>query len=99
MCIGRSLVLVAMALAVSAFGQDARGRMIGLVTDGSGAVVPNAAITATHTEMNMRVSTRSNETGYYELPYLLPGVYRLVVEMEGFKRYQREPIEIRVAKP
>jgi len=46
--------------------------------------------------MNTRVTTRSNETGYYELPYLLPGVYRIVVEMEGFKRYQREPIEIRV---
>jgi hypothetical protein len=85
-------------IAVCACAQDPRGRLIGLVTDASGAVVPGAAVTAIHLEMNTRATTRSNETGYYELPYLLPGIYRVVVEMQGFKRYQREPIEIRVGE-
>ena len=94
----RVLLAGCVALAVVAGAQDARGRLIGLVTDASGAVVPDATLTATHLEMNTRITTRSNQTGYYELPYLLPGVYRVVVEMQGFKRYQREPIEIRVGE-
>lgn len=82
----------------AAAAQDARGRILGLITDSSGAVVPGASVTAVHLEMNTRVATRSNEAGNYELPYLLPGVYRIVVEMEGFRRYQREPIEVRVGE-
>jgi hypothetical protein len=87
------LLVSATGLAVA---QDARGRIVGIVTDASGAVVPGAAVTATHLEMNTRASSKSNDAGNYELPYLLPGVYRVVVELEGFKRYQREPIEVRV---
>lgn len=91
----RWLAVFALTIPAAA-AQDARGRILGLVTDSSGAVVPNAAVTAVHLEMNTRSSTRSNEAGNYELPYLLPGVYRVIVEREGFKRYQREPIEVRV---
>ncbi len=90
------LIAVGLGVCVLCVGQDARGRITGLVTDATGAVVPNATVTVTHLEMNTRVASRTNEAGHYELPYLLPGVYRMVVEMQGFKRYQREPIEVRV---
>jgi len=49
-------------------------------------VVPNATVTAT--EMNTRVSSRTSTTaaGIYTIPYLLPGTYRIEVEMTGFNK-------------
>ncbi len=88
----------AFLMAVCTLAQDPRGRIVGLVTDSSGAVIPDASVTAIHLEMNTRFVTRSNAAGNYELPYLLPGKYRLVVEVQGFKRYEREPIEVRVGE-
>jgi len=78
------------------YAQDSRGRILGFVGDASGAAIPGASITAIHLEMNTRTPTKSNDAGNYELPYLLPGVYRIEVEAKGFKRYTREPIEVRV---
>ena len=76
--------------------QDPRGKILGLVTDTSGAVIPGASVTAIHREMNTRTPTVTNQAGNYELPFLLPGTYQLVVEAKGFKRYTREPIGVRV---
>ncbi len=93
----KSLLFVIVALLVcSAAAQDPRGRVLGLITDSSGSVVPNASVSATHLDMNTRTPTASNEAGNYDMQFLLPGVYRIVVEAQGFKRYTREPIEVRV---
>src|ERR1051326_9230698 len=64
--------------------------------DASGSVVPFARITATQTEMNTHVSAVSNASGNYELPYLVPGPYLVTVTANGFKRYTRGPVEVRV---
>ncbi|MFB3827427.1 MAG: carboxypeptidase regulatory-like domain-containing protein [Bryobacteraceae bacterium] len=97
----RGIITVAAALVVLSAApisqaQDARGRILGRVTDASSAVIPGAEVVATHTEMNTRVTARSNEAGNYDLPYLLPGPYRIDVEAQGFKHYTRQPIEVRV---
>ena len=91
-------VVAALLAGLPAIAQDSRGRILGLVTDATGAAVPGATVTAVNIEMNTRTGTRSNAAGNYELPYLLPGVYRLEVEAQGFKRYTREPIELRVGE-
>jgi len=59
----RALLIGAFVIVACACAQDPRGRLIGLVTDASGAVVPGAAVTAIHLDMNTRATTRSNETG------------------------------------
>lgn len=78
--------------------QDPRGKILGMVTDSSGAVVPGATVTAVQLNMNTSTPVRTNSAGNYELPFLLPGPYRLEVKAQGFKRYQREPIEVRVGE-
>jgi hypothetical protein len=42
------------------------------------------------------VSTTSNETGNYALPYLRPAVYRVTCEVAGFKRFEEGPITLQV---
>jgi hypothetical protein len=79
-----------------ALAQETRGTILGRVVDPSGAVVPGAAVRATNPATNVTVSTQTNAQGNYEIPYLLPGIYRLTAEVAGFKTFAREGIEIRI---
>ncbi len=85
-------------LVTAAWGQDARGKIAGLVTDATGSVVPNATVSAVQLEMNTSTPARTNASGRYELPFLLPGPYRIEVGAAGFKTHQRQPIEVRVGE-
>lgn len=68
-------------------------RLTGTVTDPSGAVVPNAQVTATNTAtMNAR-ATETDANGAFEL--LVPaGAYRVEVSAVGFSLFQRDAIEL-----
>lgn len=79
-----------------ALAQNPYGRITGRVTDAAGAVAPGATVRAVNVETNVAVTTTTNNEGNYELPNLNPGRYRLVVELAGFKRYERGPFELRV---
>jgi len=76
--------------------QESRGKILGRVLDSTGAVIPGAGIAAIHEAMNTRTTAASNAAGNYELPFLLPGTYRIEVTVTGFKQYTRRPIEVRV---
>ena len=42
------------------------------------------------------LSARTNDSGSYTLPYLLPGVYNLTAEFTGFKKTDRADVAVRV---
>ncbi len=65
--------------------QTSGGRIIGTVTDSSGAVIPGATVTATR-EQAATIVTQTNEAGRYTLTGLTPGVYTLTVEAPNFKK-------------
>ena len=56
--------------------QDARGTVVGRVTDPSGAVIVNAAIDITNVATGVRTPAKSNEAGNFRVPYLLPATTR-----------------------
>ena len=91
------LALAVFSLAGTAIAQETRGTILGRVTDSSGAVIAGATIRATNTATNVTVSTESNAEGNYEVPFLLPGIYRVTSELAGFKTFIREGIEVRIA--
>jgi hypothetical protein len=69
------------------FAQSDFGVITGYVRDPSGAVIPNAkVIVSNQTGIERNAST--NDAGYYAITNLPPGLYSLVVEAAGFKRYQ-----------
>jgi Carboxypeptidase regulatory-like domain/TonB dependent receptor len=76
--------------------QDARGTIVGRVTDPSGAVLAAVEVHATNTATGVVVSARTNESGNYNLPYLVPGFYNLTSEISGFKKFVRDNIQVRV---
>ena len=90
------LVLLAAALAAPAPAQDFRGAITGRVTDTSNAVLPGATVTATNTATNQPTSSVTNSDGVYNLLFLTPGIYNVVTELPGFKKLERQRIEVRV---
>lgn len=89
-------ISLCLLLSYSTVGQEARGSIVGAVTDPSGAVLPNAPVVVTNMSMGTRVSVPTNDSGRFTAPYLIPGTYSVLVEQQGFKRFLREGIEVRV---
>jgi len=90
------LCVIGLLSVLSLCAQVATGRITGRVTDSSGAVVPGGSVKTTNTLTNVETSTKSSSEGVFDLTNLIPGQYRLVVEVTGFKRYEQGPMELRV---
>ena len=91
----RFLLLFSLAT-LAAWGQDARGSLVGKVADQQGAMVAGAKITVLNSATNIKITAKSNDAGSFIVPYLLPGTYKLTVELTGFKKYVQDGIQVRV---
>ncbi len=80
-------VLLALLCASVAFAQSDLGSISGYVRDQTGASVPNAKVTVRNTTGLERV-VNSNESGYYIVTNIPPGVYTVIAESTGFKRFE-----------
>jgi hypothetical protein len=82
--LGTALALLVLAVA-PALAQINSGSMSGTVSDTTGAVIPNAKITATEAQTGTVYNTVANSAGIYTLPTLLPGTYTVKVIAQSFK--------------
>ena len=73
-----------MLLTGLAYGQAISGNIVGTVVDTSGAAVPNATITATHTDTGVKTSVTANSGGEYRLSNLPVGTYNVTATSGGF---------------
>ena len=80
-----------------ATAQEFRGSITGQVTDKTGSGVPRALVTVTNTATNVSTTTTTDQAGNYNVLYLTPGGYSVTVEAQGFKKLERQGIELRVA--
>lgn len=78
------LVLV-LSLAGLAFSQTDTGRVIGTITDPTGAVLSNATVTVIETGTGRTLTTKTNDSGEYVFNALPIGKYHIEVKQEGFK--------------
>jgi hypothetical protein len=86
-----SLALAAPAVAQS---QAINGTIEGTVTDASSGVLPGATITITNTDTGSERSVVTNENGLYRAPLLPLGTYRVVAELQGFKKFEQTGISL-----
>ncbi len=84
-----SLFLV-LAFALSA--QDTRGKVQGLVSDATGAIVAGANVTLTNDETNVAVQAKTSPNGQYLFDFVIPGNYSIKVELTGFKAFLQKNI-------
>src|SRR5262245_4341815 len=66
----------------------------GVATDQSGAVAPGIKVTLTDVERNTARSGVTGADGTYEIPFLVPGIYKLVGTGTGFKDFVAEQIRL-----
>ena len=91
-------LLFSVGFSVKVFAQESRGTIAGRVTDPSGAALPEVQLRATNVQTGAAVSTRTNQSGIFSMPYLLPGFYQVSAESTGFTKLERNGIEVRVAE-
>ena len=70
----------------SLFAQSGTGRVIGNITDESGAAIAGAKVTVTNTLTNIHWETKSGPDGAYQVLDLPIGQYAVTAEHEGFAK-------------
>ncbi|MGC2401120.1 MAG: carboxypeptidase regulatory-like domain-containing protein [Acidobacteriaceae bacterium] len=76
--------VLAFILQITSFAQVNTASLTGLVTDPSGAVVPNATATATSAATGYERKVNTDSAGYYSFQNLPIGQYTVRVEAAGF---------------
>ncbi|HTW46834.1 MAG TPA: carboxypeptidase-like regulatory domain-containing protein [Acidobacteriaceae bacterium] len=91
------LLLPLLFAAPRAGAQNVYATIHGTVTDPSGAVVPNARVTALNTSTGISTTTVTDGKGYYTFPQLQTGgPYTVSVAAAGFQRYSQTGITLYV---
>ena len=72
------------------WSQAETGQITGAVTDPSGAVIANAAVTVRNSATGATRETTSNSSGVYAVTNLLPGDYNITVTSSGFTTFKSE---------
>ena len=88
-------VLLAFANTVL-LAQAVTGTLLGTVTDGTGASVPNAKVTITEINTGTVRTALTSESGTYSFPDLPSGTYNVSAEQTGFKRITRQSVELQI---
>jgi len=82
--------------AMPGWSQESRGTVLGRVTDSSGLVVPDATVQISNIATGVTVKGSANGEGNFFFSFLIPGTYQIIAEKTGFKRFQRDGIEVHV---
>ncbi|MSV28610.1 MAG: TonB-dependent receptor [Bryobacterales bacterium] len=80
--------------AILAFAQTDTATVTGVVTDASGAAVPNALIEAASQTTGASYKAQSNETGVYVLTALPIGSYSVSITRQGFQTVRRPNVGV-----
>jgi hypothetical protein len=94
--LGTSLVVLLACL--PSFSQSNTGRILGTVSDQTGAVMVGATVLITDVERGSVRTVITDQAGDYVAPDLVPGIYKVRAESKGFKSVERQKIEVEVAK-
>jgi hypothetical protein len=84
----------ALAMTPAAFGQAVYGSIFGTVTDGTGAVIPNATVTVTDVAKGTSTTAQSNGSGEFTVDHLIPDTYDVSVAASGFKGYSQKGLQV-----
>ena len=74
------------------------GALTGTITDASGAVVPNATVTAMSADTGQSRTATTGADGTYNLNLLPPGNYRVRIEAMGFKAVEIPAVKVNVTE-
>src|ERR1051325_9524979 len=80
------------------FSQGSAGRILGNITDQTGAVIPGVSVTIRDVDRGVARTVITDEAGVYNAPNLLPGTYTIRVELTGFATVERTNVRLEVGQ-
>ena len=90
----RKLAAAIVLIASGLFAQTERGNITGIVSDPTGAAVAGAQVSVVNRDTNATARVVASSAGEYNVPNLLPGVYRIEVSAAGFKGFAQQNVTV-----
>jgi hypothetical protein len=94
--LGLSLLLL--LVSVPALAQGGTARVLGTVTDASGAPISGATVSITDIDIGATRTLTTDQSGEYNAPALRPGNKKIRAEYKGFKAVERENVRLEVGQ-
>jgi hypothetical protein len=93
-----ALAALAWILAVPVLAQSGTSTISGVVRDSTDAPLPGATVKVVNEDTGVAIETVANAEGLYRVPALVPGHYRVEINLEGFDVAVRRPITLEVSQ-
>jgi hypothetical protein len=90
------VLLVLVSVCSIGLAQTDSATISGRVVDNSGAIVIDAQVRVTNIDTNIEVTTTTNAEGFYLVPNLKAGRYRVIIKKEGFRQVVKTEIVLHV---
>lgn len=81
-----------------AFGQVTSGELVGTVTDGTGAAIPDSSVQAHNTATGVNYTAKTNEAGQYRIANVPTGSYDVSASSQGFATASLNGVAVDVSK-
>ena len=93
-----AFLCLVLASAKNAAAQVDEGAIAGIVTDSTGAVVPNAAVTVTNTDVGLKLQGTTNGAGEFTFSPVRIGHYSVSVTAPGFEKTTQQNLTVNIAE-
>ena len=97
-CLFLSFILL-ITMASAALAQGTTSRLTGVVLDQKGAAVPGATVTLTNDGTGIALTAQTSDGGTYTFDLIQVGSYTVLIEKQGFKKFQSAHNLVNVNQP
>ncbi len=93
---GLAMLVLAPSRATAQTGGE--GGIQGTIVDATGAVIPNAVVTATNVSTGVSTTRQASRDGYYTISPIIPGTYTVSATAQGFGGFKQENFSVNAMK-
>ncbi|HYE88128.1 MAG TPA: carboxypeptidase-like regulatory domain-containing protein, partial [Vicinamibacterales bacterium] len=93
-------LILSLTIGSAAFAQSTaiNGTIEGTIKDEQGSVLPGVTVTVSNIDTGVTRSVVTNDNGLYRAPLLSLGTYRVVAELQGFKKFEQTGVSLRAGQ-
>src|SRR5713226_3822284 len=93
----KRLILITLSASVL-LAQSGTSTISGIINDTTGSPVPRAKVKIINEQTGSSIDQETNDAGLYRAGFLVPGIYRIEIEANGFEKLIRRPVTLEVGQ-
>jgi hypothetical protein len=90
------VLLLSLQICPSVYGQAVSGAITGEIVDSSGAALGVASVDVVNIATGVHYTTKTNDSGYFNVLNLIAGAYRVDVTATGFRPVTRAGVQVNI---